>query len=38
MKKYTIIYSETFTRGSHSHSLTRMKPIECNPKDLKETV
>lgn len=38
MKKYTIIYSETFNIGSRTNSITKMKHIESYPEKLKEAV
>lgn len=39
MKKYTIIYAEYInTSGSHTHSMTQMKHIECEPTDLSKVV
>lgn len=38
MKKYTIIYGEFFTTGSHSSSITQYKYIECEPSLLRITV
>ena len=38
MKKYTVIYADTFQMGSHRNSITKMKHIECIPEKLKEEV
>lgn len=38
MKKYTIIYSESFQIGSHRHSIVKLQYIECKPKELVEIV
>ena len=38
MKKYTIIYGEFFTRGSHSSSITKYEYFECEPEKIKEYV
>lgn len=35
MKKYTIIYGEFFRNGT---SITKMRHIQCLPKNLKDTV
>ena len=38
MEKYTVIYNQSFQMGSHRNSITQCKYIECEPKDLKETI
>lgn len=38
MKKYTIIYADFFSTGSHLNSITKMKHIECEPENLKTEV
>lgn len=38
MKKYTIIYSEFFQKGSHQVGITKKKHIECLPEELKQEV
>jgi hypothetical protein len=39
IKKYTIVYSEYFQKGSHSHSIVSYKKIETDSdmsKDIKD--
>jgi len=38
MKKYTIVYSESFNVGSHTNSITHFKHIECLPEELYEVI
>lgn len=38
MKRYTIVYAETTTRGSHTTSITKFKYIQCIKSMLKEVV
>lgn len=38
MKKYTIIYSDSFQMGSHRNSITKMAYIECEKEKLAETI
>jgi len=37
-QKYTVIYSEIFSRGSQRHCIPRYKYIECEEKSLIDTI